>query len=102
MRGSRNMDTYDKQILGTIAGFGLFGLIFLLNGIVPGPDQANSSYDRGVRFYKDQKYDDATQAFSRAIKLDSGYHQAYFARAVVHQHVGNTDKAIADYASVIR
>jgi tetratricopeptide (TPR) repeat protein len=95
------MGQYHKQILGTLAGFGLFGLIFLLNGMLPGPDQANSSYERGVQFYKDNNTLDARQAFSRAIELDSTFDKAYFARAIVNWRLNDANAAIADYTSVI-
>ena len=100
--GRRSLDRRDMSIIGTLAGLALLGGIYLLNETAPGAPGAPRFYDRGVRYYKEYKYTDAKQAFSRAIALDSSLHQAYFARAVVEQHVGDTDAAIADYAAVIR
>jgi tetratricopeptide (TPR) repeat protein len=100
--GRRSLDRRDVSIAGTLAALALLGLIYLLNEIAPGAPGAPRFYDRGVSYYKDYKYTEAKEAFSRAIALDSTMYQAYFARAVVEQHGGDTDAAIADYTAVIR
>jgi tetratricopeptide (TPR) repeat protein len=100
--GRRSLDRRNVSIAGTVAALALMGLIYLLNEIAPGAGGAPRFYERGVGYYKEMKYKDAKAAFSRAIALDSSLYQAYFARALVELHDGETDAAIADYAAVLR
>jgi tetratricopeptide (TPR) repeat protein len=100
--GRRSLDRRAVPITAMLAGLAVLGLICLLNEIAPGAAGAPRFYDRGVRYYKEYKYAEAKEAFSRAIALDSTFYRAYFGRAVVYQHGGETDAAIADYAAVIR
>jgi tetratricopeptide (TPR) repeat protein len=107
------MSASGKQIAATLAGFGLLGLVFLLNELLPGPGGAQRFYERGIEHSKaaervfspierDRGYNEAKQQFSRAIKLNPDFDAAYFQRALLHQRLDETDDAIADYTSVIR
>ncbi len=95
-------DAQMKAILAFIAGLFILGAVWLLNELLPGPGGTQRFFERGVAAYKERKYDEAIQAFDRAIALNPDFPSAYFMRAVVHIRRGELDAAIADYTSVIR
>jgi tetratricopeptide (TPR) repeat protein len=51
----------------------------------------------GEDFYENGKYQDAIDQFSKAIDVDPDYENAYEARAVAHEALGNYSEAAEDY-----
>ena len=47
------------------------------------------------------KIEDAIADYSTAIELDSGYRDAYANRAVLYDHKGEKERAIADYRAAL-
>lgn len=80
---------------------GCVGLAGLLNQFAPGP-AAEDAYAHGNGALKDQKYQEAADAFSRVIKLDPDNAPAYFGRALALRRLGQTNAAMTDYDTVIR
>jgi tetratricopeptide (TPR) repeat protein len=80
---------------------GCVGLAGILNQFAPGP-AAEDAYAHGNGALKDQKYQEAADAFSRVITLDPDNGPAYFGRALALRRLGQTDAAMTDYDTVVR
>jgi superkiller protein 3 len=51
-------------------------------------------YDEAVDFYADEKYDEAIEAYRKALEIDPGYTDAVHGLAMCYQAKGDLDAAI--------
>jgi len=63
---------------------------------------AKAAYDRGLKLLEEEKYDAAIEAFTEAIRLDSGFANAYYNRADTYFYNDDYDKALADINQFIK
>ena len=64
--------------------------------------QAEKAFDRGVSAFRNGDHDKAIADYSKAIRLDRKYADAYHDRGLVYGNKGNHDKAIVDFSKAIR
>jgi tetratricopeptide (TPR) repeat protein len=69
---------------------------------VSGEPPALKAYNAGLACKEAQRYDEAIERFTEAIRLDPGFDPAYCERAVVYSEIDNLDKAIADLTKSIQ
>ncbi|MGC9505929.1 tetratricopeptide repeat protein [Baaleninema sp.] len=62
---------------------------------------AQDAYDLGVELYEAEKYEEALQAFSEAIRHNERFVNAYLYRGLCHHNLGNHEEAIEDYSEAI-
>ena len=89
-----------KHIIATGGVLGCVGLAFILNNFAPGPGSENA-LKRGSSAYQERKYQEASDAFTRAIALNPGNSVGYFGRALALHQLGKADAAKADYDTVV-
>ncbi len=65
-------------------------------------DLAVAYQQRGFAFAKDQKYQDAVQDFTEALKINSRDTRIYEQRAAIEMKLQDYDKALADYSEAIK
>ena len=65
-------------------------------------DLAVAYQQRGFAFAKDQKYQDAIQDFTEALKINSRDTRIYEQRAAIEMKLQDYDKALADYSEAIK
>jgi len=58
--------------------------------------EAYEAYLEGLRFFVDWRYDDAEEAFRKALALAPAYSMARYRLATVHASTGRTDEALAE------
>ena len=58
---------------------------------------AEDLYKEGISFAASKDYEKAIEAFNKALKVDSGYDNAYWGRGVARAVQGKIDRAISDY-----
>jgi tetratricopeptide (TPR) repeat protein len=74
----------------------------ILSGNIPSglpmdnSSKADDMYREGEKYRKSGNYEEAMQAFSRAIEIDPTFAKAYLARGVVFGHCANYRQAIID------
>ena len=59
-------------------------------------------YNRGISYFKEEEFDDAIQAFTKAIVLNLKYAYAYYYRGVCYYRKREVQNAIEDYTEAIR
>ena len=64
-------------------------------------DEARQHYNEGIKLGVQAQYAAAVGQFDEAIRLHPGYPQAYFARGVARDELGQYQRAIEDYNSPI-
>lgn len=73
---------------------------------IPAPPLINAEAEKyfgnGLRLYKEQQYDDAIAALSRAIDLRANYVDAYVGRGNVYGQIGDYPRAIQDYSQALK
>ncbi len=79
----------------------LFVLVFILPFNLFG-QSAQDYYKSAMIKFVSHRYDEAVQDFTKAIKLNPDYVDAYFNRGIAYEQLGSTDKAIKDYGKVIK
>src|SRR3990167_7868462 len=64
--------------------------------------EASQWFEKGKNYYLNKEYDNAIEAFTKAIKLDPNYAKAYSARGfLLYRNKGLFDSAIEDYSKAI-
>jgi tetratricopeptide (TPR) repeat protein len=58
-------------------------------------------YKRGEDHFMAGRYQEAITALSEAIRLDSGYVEAWYLRGYANMNLQNFDRAIADYSQLL-
>lgn len=83
----------------------IFSLILsfsaLMNNKIYAQDSADSAYQKGAEYLKQNKIDDAITELTRAIELNPKSDKAYYDRGRAYDAKGDTDKAIEDYTKAI-
>ena len=59
-------------------------------------------YERGMAFFKLNKFDEAAEDFTQAIKLDDSFDDAYFGRGLAHGRMRMFEEGIADLSVFIQ
>ena len=68
----------------------------------PNKQPAVAALKRGVAHYKHGELNNAVAEFTKAIRLDPSYAEAYYRRGLAYDDMEKVDKAAADYDQVIR
>jgi tetratricopeptide (TPR) repeat protein len=89
-------DKMKKLLLGTV-----LCVMFFAAGTISA-QSPELYYKRGEDHLNAGRYQEAITAFSEAIRLDSGYVEAWFYRAIAYLDLGNFDRAIADFSQVLK
>src|SRR3990172_8362478 len=63
--------------------------------------EASQWFEKGHQYAINKKYDEAIEAYTKAIALDPNYAQAYTNRGVAYYNKGQYDRAIEDYNRAI-
>ena len=63
---------------------------------------AQDYYKSAMIKFVSQRYEEAVQDFSKAIKTKPDYVDAYFNRGIAYEQLGMIDKAVKDYSKVIK
>ncbi|RZL44387.1 MAG: tetratricopeptide repeat protein, partial [Pedobacter sp.] len=66
------------------------------------PRTSDAFYNRGNKYYEDQKYDLAIADYTKAIALNPKFLDAYLSRGVCYKKKEQYTEAFADYAKVIQ
>lgn len=77
-----------------------FSLIHVA-GKVYAQESADSAYQKGANYLKQNRLDEAITEFSKAIELNPSMDKAYYDRGRVYEAKGDLDKAIEDYTKAI-
>ena len=64
--------------------------------------EAVKFYNEGIGHYNNDKYDEAIERLTKAIKIDKNYAHAYCYRGMTYDSKGEYDEAIKDYDEAIR
>ena len=95
-------DTFQPGLV-TLGAFLLIGLlIYMLDEVLPGPYGSDAALKRARELEGDYKSIEALEYYDKAIRLNPTRHDAYFARALHRNRLGETDRALSDYSEAIR
>ena len=83
-----------------IALIGCF-LISMASSKIYAQESADSAYQKGANYLKENKLDEAIVEFSKAVELNPNSDDAYYDRGRTYNAKGDLDKALADYTQVI-
>lgn len=86
-----------KQILSFIAGV---SVLFCAAGCGE-MENGQQAFERGTKLLNEGQYEEAKQAFDKAIALDPGHAQAYSQRGTAYSDLGEHEKALADLSKAI-
>ncbi|MFN8655516.1 MAG: tetratricopeptide repeat protein [Candidatus Obscuribacterales bacterium] len=86
-----------QHILSFIAG----ASVLLFTAGCGEMENGQQAFDRGTQLLNEGQYDDAIQAFDKAISLDPGHSKAYASRGSALSDQGNYEKALADLTKAI-
>lgn len=86
-----------KQILSFIAGVSVLFSLAACGEM----ENGQQAFDRGSKLLNEGQYDEAIQAFDKAIALDPGSAHAYSLRGSAHSDRNDQEKAIADITKAI-
>ena len=64
--------------------------------------QSEGTLNEAVKFYEEQKYNEAIAAFDKVLKIDTSNANVYYYRALCYDAVNNPKKAIEDYKSALK
>lgn len=64
-------------------------------------DGARDYFNRGMQYYSEGKYSVSIEFFSKAIKADPAYLEAYYYRGSINLLKGNFEPAISDFSSAL-
>lgn len=63
--------------------------------------KADIHFEQGSTYYKKGLYNEAIEEYTKAIKLNSKFAEAYNQRGIAYYKKGETDKAIKDFSKAI-
>jgi len=58
-------------------------------------------FDKGLAFHKSNNFENAIDAYTKAIELNPKYTDAYYSRGTAYDDFGNYDQAVNDYSKAI-
>jgi tetratricopeptide (TPR) repeat protein len=64
-------------------------------------EEAKKFYDQGRAAYDAEKYDEAVEAFGKAIELDPSYADAYYYRGLIYREREEYGKAVEDFSKAV-
>ncbi len=68
----------------------------------PKNPQAKELYTKAGALFEENKFDEAIESYTQAIRIDSNYASAYFNRALAYAILNKYDEAISDAQVVMR
>jgi len=79
-----------------------FTLSLAMSPVTRAEGTATAAYDQGWAHIDSERYEDALEAFSDAIRLDPTFAPAYLIRGVLNQAFKNKEAALSDFNEVLR
>lgn len=76
-------------------------LVLMANGQLYAQESADSAYQKGASYLKQNKLDEAIAEFNKAIELNPRSDKAYYDRGRAYSAKGDLDKALEDYTQAI-
>ena len=90
-----------RRIISILTLF-LAAACLLLNGCQKEKElSAQDWIDRGLAFEESQRFDDAINAYTKAMEADPNSADAYLNRGIALARTGNFDRAIEDYTKAL-